>query len=171
MSIDTFEFDYGQWLIRLSTDYDTTITSPRAEYGDDGAYGEAQEKAFQNQEWSFMVLKVEAILDDMVFGTAYLGGVESGYIPDDDGNEQKFLQSRGTTLYTTGYYDPTQDVVNYHDTVEEAVREATEKLQEVVASLPPMEIKSSGTVCVDCAARGTFTWLNEDGTCRRADKH
>jgi hypothetical protein len=137
MSVDTFEFDYGKWLIRLSTEHDGTLGSPMKEYGDDGAYGPAQEKAWLNDEWQWVDLKVEAIMDGVTLGTAYLGGVESGWIPDDDGNEQKFkaITQHGNKEYTTGYYDPTQDLVSWEDTIQEAITEAQERLAKLAGKV------------------------------------
>lgn len=135
MPIDTFEFDYGKWLIRLSTEHDDAfMRGPRYEFGPE-AYSKAQEEAWQKDEWQFVNLKAEAILDGITLGTAYLGGIESGWIPDYEGKEQKFQQARGTTLYATGYYDPTQDVVSHHDIVEEAVTEAEETLRTLAAHI------------------------------------
>lgn len=176
MSIDLFEFDYGKWLIRLSTEYDPYTLSPFTEYGTD-AFSEAQEKAWKADEWCWVSLKAEAILEGITLGEAVLGSVQSGFIPDEEGNPGKFLQSVGTAMpYVTGYYDPTTDLVNYHDLVDEAVTEAVATLAKLVAAAEADAVRATrdempAKPCKPCAARGIFTWLNSDGTCRRADRH
>lgn len=83
-------------------------------YGDE-VYDDQTIEAYENNEWHFVVLIVEARFNGHVMGTAYLGGVEVGFFP--------------------GVAEPLDHLTNsdyLDDMIAEAVNSARTELQETI---------------------------------------
>ncbi|AEV52132.1 hypothetical protein [Rhodococcus phage RGL3] len=83
-------------------------------YGEEAYDAEAVE-AFNNGDWSFVILTVEARFNGHVMGTAHLGGVELGFFPG-----------------ATEILDPLTDPEYLDDLIREALDEARSELHAVI---------------------------------------